>query len=81
MKAFSDTIQELFDVIETDQTYTAWLPTRLILGGEYFFGERANRVSLMLSGRLLENYFDFAATAGFDMKVSKHFVLKLPTLT
>jgi hypothetical protein len=75
-QAFSDTLQELFDVIETEQKYTAGLPMRFIVGGEYYFGDRANRVSLMFSGRFIKNYFDFSATAGFDMKVSKHFAFK-----
>jgi hypothetical protein len=75
-QAFSDTLQELFDVIETEQSYTAGLPTRIIIGGEYAFSEGKNRVSLMLSGRLIEDYFDFSATAGFDMKVSQHFAFK-----
>ena len=75
-QAFSDTLQELFDVIETESKYTAGLPTRLIVGGEYYFGDRANRVSLLFSGRFIKNYFDMSITAGYDMKVSDHFAFK-----
>jgi len=75
-KVFSDTLQELFDVIETESKYTASLPTRLIIGGEYYFGERTIRVNLLLSARVIKNYFDPSVTAGFDMKVSNHFAFK-----
>ena len=75
-QAYSDTLQELFDVIETESKYTAGLPTRLIVGGEYYFGDRANRVSLLFSRRFIKNYFNMSITAGYDMKVSDHFAFK-----
>ena len=73
---YSDTLKKLFEPIESSFPYSAALPARILVGGEYFFKNDANRASFLFSGRLMHGYFEPSFSLAYDMKVSRVFAFK-----
>lgn len=75
--SIGDTLKKLFDVREESRNYSIKLPTRIIVGGEYYTKDMLNDFSFLFSGRFFNNYFEPAVSMGYTRFVSGHFSFKL----
>lgn len=75
--SIGDTLKKLFDVREESRNYSIKLPTRVIVGGEYYTKDMLNNFSFLFSGRFFNNYFEPAVSVGYTRFVSGHFSFKV----
>ncbi len=74
--SIGDTLQQLFDIKNEPRNYKVKLPTRFIVGVEYFTEDLRNDFSLLFSGRSFKEYFEPAVSVGYTRFVSPHFSVK-----
>jgi len=77
MGSIGDTLEKLFDITEEDRNYDIKLPSRIIIGGEYYTKDMKNDFSLLFSGRFFKDYFEPAVSVGYTRFVSGHFSFKV----
>ena len=71
-----DTLQQLFDIKNEPRNYKIKLPTRFIIGAEYYTADLLNSFSVLFSGRSFKEYFEPAVSVGYTRFVSSHFSVK-----
>jgi hypothetical protein len=71
-----DTLQNLFDIKNEPRNYKIKLPTRFIVGVEYYTKDMRNDFSVLFSGRSFKEYFQPAVSAAYTRFVSPHFSVK-----
>ncbi len=71
-----DTLQNLFDIKNEARNYDIKLPTRFIVGVDYFTKDLRNDFSVLFSGRSFADYFEPAVSVGYTRFVSSHFSIK-----
>jgi hypothetical protein len=71
-----DTLQQIFDIKDESRNYDIKLPTRILIGGEYFTKDFRNDFSFLFSGRFYDEYFEPAVSIGYTRFVSQHFTVK-----
>lgn len=75
--AYGDSLTELIDIKEYEQSFQTTLPTRIFAGFEYYSLDKTNRLSFLFSGTFLKNNFSPAFSVGYDKTVSKNFSFKI----
>ncbi len=71
-----DTLQKIFEIKDEPRDYDVKLPTRIIVGGEYFTKDFRNDFSFLFSGRFYDEYFEPAISIGYTRFISPHFTIK-----
>ena len=74
--SLSDTLQNIFDIKDEARNYDVKLPSRLIIGAEYYTKDYRNDFSFLFSGRFFEDSFEPAFSVGYTRFVSPHFSVK-----
>lgn len=77
INAYGDSLTELIDIKEYEQSFQTTLPTRIFAGFEYYGLDKTNRLSFLFSGTFLKNNFSPAFSVGYDKTVSKNFSVKV----
>ncbi len=75
-KTIGDTLQKLFDIKNAPRNYHIVLPTRFIVGVDYYSKDMRNDFSMLFSGRFFNNYFKPAVSVAYTRFVSGHFSVK-----
>ncbi len=76
MGSLGDTLQNLFDIKDEPRNYEIKLPTRFIVGVDYFTNDLRNDFSVLFSGYSFKEYFEPAVSVGYTRFVSSHFSIK-----
>ncbi len=76
LRSIADTLQKLFKINNESRDYNMKLPTRFIIGGEYYTKDMRNDFSLLFSGQFFKNYFSPAVSVAYTRFVSGHFSVK-----
>lgn len=77
MSSYIDSLESVLEVKRLAEPYRSRLPSRLMIGAEYYTLDRMNRVSLLFSGRFLDDYFEPSFTVAFDKTVVQYFSFKV----
>jgi len=75
--SLGDTLQKVFGITKEAQSYNVKLPSRIIVGGEYYTQDMRNDFSFLFSGRFFKNYFAPAVSVAYTRFVSGHFSFKV----
>jgi hypothetical protein len=75
--AYGDSLEELIDINEFEQSFRTTLPTRIYAGLELYGMDPSNRFSFVFSGTFLKNNFSPAISVGYDKTVSKNFAFNI----
>ncbi|MBN2615520.1 MAG: hypothetical protein JXR71_07470 [Bacteroidales bacterium] len=71
-----DSLKQYFNFQQTANSYSAALPTRLLVGAEYLTKDHQNHFSFLFSGRFYHNYMEYASSLSFSRNFSKHITFK-----
>ncbi len=74
--SLSDTLQSIFNIKDEARNYDVKLPSRLIVGVEYFTKDYRNDFSFLFSGQFFEDSFEPAFSVGYTRFVSPHFSVR-----